>query len=97
MSLLHVINIDRKTDRRIFTMGGFAPIKINLRQNATAVLYPNNPLWDGEQCPGQESSCCTNPNTPTLLAGCFFQSGVHTTCRKNSPHGTYIISVSDKL
>ena len=29
-----------------------------------AVLYPNDPLWDGQQCPGQESGCCTNPNLP---------------------------------
>ena len=40
----------KQTDRRILTMGDFAPIKINLGQNATAVLYANDLLWDGEQC-----------------------------------------------
>ena len=28
------------------------------------ILYPNDPLWDGQQCPGRESGCCANPNLP---------------------------------
>ena len=27
-------------------------------------LYPNDPLWDGQQCPGEEAPCCTHPNMP---------------------------------
>ena len=27
-------------------------------------LYPNDPLWDGQQCPSLEAPCCTNPNLP---------------------------------
>ena len=26
--------------------------------------YPNDPLWDGQQCPGEEAPCCTHPNMP---------------------------------
>ena len=28
------------------------------------MLYPNDPLWDGQQCPGVEAPCCTHPNMP---------------------------------
>ena len=28
------------------------------------VLYSNDPLWDGQQCPGVEAPCCTHPNMP---------------------------------
>ena len=27
-------------------------------------FYPNDPLWDGQQCPGEEAPCCTHPNMP---------------------------------
>ena len=27
-------------------------------------LYFNDPLWDGQQCPGVEAPCCTHPNMP---------------------------------
>ena len=27
-------------------------------------LYPDDPLWDGQQCIGVEASCCTNPYLP---------------------------------
>ena len=27
-------------------------------------LYTNDPLWDGQQCPGEEALCCTHPNMP---------------------------------
>ena len=27
-------------------------------------LYPNDPLWDGQQCIGVEADCCTNPYLP---------------------------------
>ena len=27
-------------------------------------LYPNDPLWDGQQCIGYEAACCTNPYLP---------------------------------
>ena len=26
--------------------------------------FPDDPLWDGQQCIGLETSCCTNPNMP---------------------------------
>ena len=31
------------------------------------ILYPNDPLWDGQNCNGPESTCCTNPNMPWFL------------------------------
>ena len=30
----------------------------------TPVLYPNDPLWDGKNCDGNEVSCCTNSKMP---------------------------------
>ena len=27
-------------------------------------LFFNDPLWDGQQCPGEEAPCCTHPNMP---------------------------------
>ena len=27
-----------------------------------SILYSNDPLWDGQQCPGEEAPCCTHPN-----------------------------------
>ena len=33
-------------------------------QTYGASLYPNDALWDGEQCLGLEGPCCTNPNLP---------------------------------
>ena len=29
-----------------------------------STLYSNDPLWDGQQCPGEEAPCCTHPNMP---------------------------------
>ena len=29
-----------------------------------SILHPNDPLWDGQQCPGEEALCCTHPNMP---------------------------------
>ena len=29
-----------------------------------SAFYPNDPLWDGQQCPGEEAPCCTHPNMP---------------------------------
>ena len=31
------------------------------------VLYPNDPLWDGEDCPGRETTCCTSPKMPWFV------------------------------
>ena len=31
------------------------------------ILYPFDPLWDGQNCNGPESTCCTNPNMPWFL------------------------------
>ena len=31
------------------------------------VLYADDPLWDGQNCNGPESTCCTNPNMPWFL------------------------------
>ena len=30
-------------------------------------VYPDDPLWDGQNCNGPESTCCTNPNMPWFL------------------------------
>ena len=27
-------------------------------------FFPNDTLWDGQQCPGEEAPCCTHPNMP---------------------------------
>ena len=35
-----------------------------LNQSFTSLLYASDPLWDGQQCLGRESGCCTNPNLP---------------------------------
>ena len=32
-----------------------------------AILYVEDILWDGQQCNGIESTCCTNPNMPWFL------------------------------
>ena len=31
---------------------------------STTMLYSNDPLWDGQQCPGEEAPCCTHPIMP---------------------------------
>ena len=31
------------------------------------VLYASDPLWDGQQCNGNEGPCCTNPNMPWFI------------------------------
>ena len=31
------------------------------------VLYSNDPLWDGKDCPGRESTCCTSPKMPWFV------------------------------
>ena len=31
------------------------------------VLYPNDPIWDGQQCGGLEGPCCTNPKMPWFI------------------------------
>ena len=31
------------------------------------VLYPNDPLWDGQQCGGLEGPCCTNSKMPWFI------------------------------
>ena len=30
----------------------------------SVTLFPNDPLWDGQQCDGVEAPCCTHPNMP---------------------------------
>ena len=35
-----------------------------LNETFTSLLYPNDTLWDGQQCLGLEGPCCTNPNLP---------------------------------
>ena len=30
-------------------------------------LFLNDPLWDGEDCPGCEATCCTSPKMPWFL------------------------------
>ena len=36
-------------------------------QNANKILYSNDPLWDGQQCNGNERPCCTNPKMPWFI------------------------------
>ena len=31
------------------------------------VFYPNDPLWDGQDCPGRETTCCTSPKMPWFV------------------------------
>ena len=31
------------------------------------ILHHGDPLWDGQNCNGTESTCCTNPNMPWFL------------------------------
>ena len=33
----------------------------------TRTFFPNDPLWDGQQCDGLEAPCCTHPNMPWFL------------------------------
>ena len=33
----------------------------------SCILYSNDPLWDGQQCDGSETSCCTQPNMPWFI------------------------------
>ena len=33
----------------------------------TYIFFPNDPLWDGQQCDGVEAPCCTHPNMPWFL------------------------------
>ena len=33
----------------------------------SAVVYANDPLWDGQQCVGTEAPCCTHPNMPWFI------------------------------
>ena len=30
-------------------------------------FFPNDPLWDGKQCVGEEAPCCTHPNMPWFI------------------------------
>ena len=30
-------------------------------------LYSNDPLWDGQDCPGIEATCCTSPKMPWFI------------------------------
>ena len=30
-------------------------------------FFPNDPLWDGQQCVGAEAPCCTRPNMPWFI------------------------------
>ena len=30
-------------------------------------FFPNDPLWDGQQCDGVEAPCCTHPNMPWFI------------------------------
>ena len=31
------------------------------------ILYSNDPLWDGQDCPGNEATCCTSPKMPWFV------------------------------
>ena len=30
-------------------------------------FFPDDPLWDGQQCVGVEAPCCTHPNMPWFI------------------------------
>ena len=30
-------------------------------------FFPDDPLWDGQQCPGEEAPCCTRPKMPWFI------------------------------
>ena len=32
-----------------------------------STLYSNDPLWDGQDCPGHEATCCTSPKMPWFV------------------------------
>ena len=32
-----------------------------------STLYSNDPLWDGQDCPGNEATCCTSPKMPWFV------------------------------
>ena len=36
----------------------------SIATSTISVFYPNDPLWDGQQCSNLEPPCCTNPNLP---------------------------------
>ena len=36
-------------------------------QKWSYVLYASDPLWDGQQCNGNEGPCCTNPKMPWFI------------------------------
>ena len=33
----------------------------------SGIFYADDPLWDGQNCNGPESTCCANPNIPWFL------------------------------
>ena len=35
--------------------------------SAFSGFLPDDPLWDGQQCPGVEAPCCTHPNMPWFI------------------------------
>ena len=39
----------------------------NVYTNTHFYFHGNDPLWDGQQCNGPESLCCTHPNMPWFL------------------------------
>ena len=38
-----------------------------LRKDLFFNSFADDPLWDGQNCNGPESTCCTNPNMPWFL------------------------------
>ena len=34
----------------------------NLLFSLIVQVYSDDPLWDGQQCPGEEAPCCTHPS-----------------------------------
>ena len=35
--------------------------------NTYNMFIPNDPLWDGQDCPGDEATCCTSPKMPWFM------------------------------
>ena len=40
---------------------------VGANQQWQTVLYPDDPLWDGQDCNGSEGPCCTAPNMPWFV------------------------------
>ena len=57
------------------------------------ILYPNDPLWDGQDCPGLEDTCCMSSKMPwfvKILNETVSEDIELTTCGRNYHYLAYI-------